>query len=80
MWYEFIIFDKDVVGVGVFVILFLWFFRRVFRIGILLLSYSIYIFYVGKILVSLWFWMKFMFWNRIKYICNVVWIDYIEYK
>lgn len=52
MWYEFIIFDKDVVGVGVFVLLFLWFFRRVFRIGILLLSYSIYIFYVGKILVS----------------------------
>lgn len=80
MWYEFIIFDKDVVGVGVFVILFLWFFRRVFRIGILLLSYSIYIFYVGRILVSLWFWMKFMFWNRIKYIFNVVWIDYIEYK
>lgn len=80
MWYEFIIFDKDVVGVGVFVLLFLWFFRRVFRIGILLLSYSIYIFYVGKILVSLWFWMKFMFWNRIKYIFNVVWIDYIEYK
>lgn len=80
MWYEFIIFDKDVVGVGVFVLLFLWFFRGVFRIGILLLSYSIYIFYVGKILVSLWFWMKFMFWNRIKYIFNVVWIDYIEYK
>lgn len=80
MWYEFIIFDKDVVGVGVFVLLFLWFFRRVFRIGILLLSYSIYIFYVGKILVSLWFWMKFMFWNRIKYIFNVVWIDYIEYR
>lgn len=80
MWYEFIIFDKDVVGVGVFVLLFLWFFRRVFRIGMLLLSYSIYIFYVGKILVSLWFWMKFMFWNRIKYIFNVVWIDYIEYK
>lgn len=80
MWYEFIIFDKDVVGVGVFVLLFLWFFRRVFRIGILLLSYSIYIFYVGRILVSLWFWMKFMFWNRIKYIFNVVWIDYIEYK
>lgn len=80
MWYEFIIFDKDVVGVGVFVLLFLWFFRWVFRIGILLLSYSIYIFYVGRILVSLWFWMKFMFWNRIKYIFNVVWIDYIEYK
>lgn len=80
MWYEFIIFDKDVVGVGVFVLLFLWFFRRVFRIGILLLSYSIYIFYVGKILVSLWFWMKFMFLNRIKYIFNVVWIDYIKYK
>lgn len=80
VWHEPTTPDKDVAGAGVPASLFLWSSRGAPRTGILSPSYSTHTFYVGKTSVSLWSWMKFMFWNRIKHIFNVVWIDYTEYK